>query len=93
MKIQVLGSGCATCKKLYEMTQKAVEEMGRKEKVEYLSGAKGTEAIIEMGVMQSPVLTVKGVPVMIGFTPDMEKIKKAITSGINTETKSSHGHL
>ena len=27
MKIQVLGSGCATCKKLYELTQQAVGEL------------------------------------------------------------------
>ncbi len=87
MKIQVLGSGCATCKKLYEITQKAVTEMGMKEKVEYLSGSEGTQAIIEMGMMQSPVLAVNGKPVMTGFTPDIEKIKKVISSGIKTEEK------
>jgi small redox-active disulfide protein 2 len=78
MKIQVLGSGCSTCKKLHEITQKAVLEMGLKEKVEYLTGSKGTEEIIEMGIMSSPVLTVDGKPVMTGFTPDIEKIKKII---------------
>jgi len=85
MKIQVLGSGCATCKKLYEITQKAVTVMGMKEKVQYLSGSEGTQAIIEMGIMQSPVLAVNGEPVMTGFTPDIEKIKKVITSGMRTE--------
>jgi small redox-active disulfide protein 2 len=78
MKIQVLGSGCPTCKKLYEITKKAVSEMGLKEKVEYLSGSEGTQKIIEMGMMQSPVLAVNGNPVMTGFTPDIEKIKKII---------------
>ena len=78
MKIQVLGSGCPTCKKLYEITQKAVIEMGMKEKVEYLSGQAGTQAIIEMGIMQSPVLAVDGKPVMTGFVSDIEKIKKFI---------------
>lgn len=78
MKIQVLGSGCATCKKLYEITQKAVIEMGMKEEVEYVSGTEGTQAIIEMGIMQSPVLTVDGKPVMTGFISDIEKIKKLI---------------
>ena len=78
MKIQVLGSGCFTCKKLHEITQKAVLEMGLKEKVEYLTGSEGMQAIIQMGVMSSPVLTVDGKPVMTGFTPDIEKIKKVI---------------
>ena len=35
MKIQVLGSGCATCKSLYELTKKAVSDLGMKEEVEY----------------------------------------------------------
>ena len=87
MKIQVIGSGCATCKKLHEITQKAVDEMGINEKVEYLIGAEGTQAIIEMGMMQSPVLTVNGEPVMTGFTSDREKIKKVIASGIKSTEK------
>jgi len=81
MKIQVLGSGCATCKKLYEITQKAVAEMGLKEKVEYLSGSEGMQALIEIGSMTSPVLAINGNIAMTGFTPDIEKIKKVITSG------------
>ncbi len=80
MKIQVLGSGCPTCKKLYEITQKAVIEMGLKDKVEYLSGTEGMQALIEKGVMSSPALAVDDKVVMTGFTPDIEKIKKFIKS-------------
>lgn len=79
MKIQVLGSGCATCKKLHEITQQAVLEMGRDENVQYITDV---SKIIEMGVMQSPVLAIDGVPVMTGFTPDIKKIQKAICSVI-----------
>lgn len=89
MKIQVLGSGCATCKKLHEITQKAAIEMGIKENVEYLTGSRGTQAIIEMGVMQSPVLAVNGEPVLTGFTSDIGKIKKAISIGLQTNDKAS----
>jgi hypothetical protein len=39
--------------------------------------------------MQSPVLAVNGEPVMTGFTPDIEKIKKAIDTGIKAEVKST----
>jgi len=78
VKIQVLGTGCPTCKKLYEITKKAVTEMGLKDKVEYLSGVEGMQALIEKGVMSSPVLAVDDKVVMTGFTPDIEKIKKLI---------------
>ena len=75
MKIQVLGSGCANCKKLHEITQKAVTDLGLKEKVEYITDI---SKIIEMGVMQTPVLAINGKPIMTGFTPDIEKIKNLI---------------
>lgn len=78
MKIQVLGSGCPTCKKMYEQTTKAVEELGWHESVDYITGSEGTQKIIELGVMSSPVLVVDDVPVMVGFTPDREKIKSKL---------------
>jgi small redox-active disulfide protein 2 len=76
MKIQVLGSGCATCKKLYEITQKAV--VGLDVNVEYITGDEGIQRIMELGAMGSPVLAVDGKIAMVGFTPDTEEIKEAI---------------
>ena len=75
MKIQVLGSGCPTCKKLYELTQKAVSQLGLNEEVEYINDV---SKIIEMGLMTSPVLAIDGKAVMVGFTPDIEIIKDLI---------------
>jgi len=80
MKIQVLGSGCPTCHKLLEMTKQAVKELNLKDEVEYITDV---QKIIAMGLMQSPVLAVNGKPVMVGFLPDIEKIKQAIISGGN----------
>ncbi|PIS09451.1 thioredoxin family protein [Candidatus Beckwithbacteria bacterium CG10_big_fil_rev_8_21_14_0_10_34_10] len=78
MKIQVLGSGCATCKNLYEITKKAVNEMKLETEVEYVTGNEGTQKIIELGAMSSPVLIVNGYIAMTGFTPDGEAIKEKI---------------
>lgn len=75
MKIQVLGSGCPTCHKLLELTQQAVKELNLNEEVEYITDV---SKIIEMGVMSSPVLAVDGKPVMVGFLPDIEKIKNLL---------------
>ena len=79
VSIQVLGSGCPTCKKLYEITEKAVEELSLGIKVEYLNDV---QKIINMGIMQSPVLAVNGKPAMVGFSPDIDKIKKAIQDNL-----------
>jgi len=72
MKIQVLGSGCPTCKKLHEITVEAVKQLNLKDSVEYITDV---SKIVEMGVMSSPVLAINGKPVMVGFLPDMEKVK------------------
>lgn len=79
MKIQVLGSGCATCKKLFEITQKAVSELGLAVNVEYITDV---QKIVAMGLMQSPVLAINDKPALIGFTSDIEKIKKLIRENI-----------
>jgi len=75
MQIQVLGSGCPTCKKLFELTKQAVEELDLKTEVEYITDI---QKIVEMGVMSSPVLAIDGKPAIAGFLPDVEKIKETI---------------
>lgn len=77
--IEVLGSGCPTCKKLYEITTKAAEELGIGVKIDYVTDI---QRIAQMGVMQSPVLAVNGKPALVGFTLDIEKIKKAIQDNL-----------
>lgn len=74
MQIQVLGSGCPTCKNLFELTQKAVDELGVKTKVEYSTDI---SKIIELGVMVSPVITIDGKVVLTG-AHNLEKIKQII---------------
>lgn len=75
MQIEVLGSGCPTCKKLFEITKQAVDELGLRVEVEYTTDI---QRIITMGLMQSPVLLMNGKPILIGFTSDIKKIKKLI---------------
>ena len=79
MQIQVLGSGCATCKKLFELTKKAAEELDLKTEVEYVTDI---QKIVAMGLMSSPVLAVNGKPILMGRVPDVEKIKELIAKAI-----------
>lgn len=78
MKVQVLGSGCPTCKKLYEITQSTLAEMDTQAELEYLTGNEGIQRILELGAMSSPVLVVDGEIAMLGFSADKETIKAAI---------------
>ncbi|MBQ8790411.1 MAG: TM0996/MTH895 family glutaredoxin-like protein [Ruminiclostridium sp.] len=55
MKIKILGGGCASCKKLYENTKKAVAETGITADTEYITDM---EKVMAYGVMSMPALVV-----------------------------------
>ena len=76
--IQVLGSGCPSCHKLFELTKQDVKELNLEAEVEYVDDI---QKIISMGVMQVPVLAIDGKPVLTGFVPDIEKIKSLLSKG------------
>jgi small redox-active disulfide protein 2 len=57
MKIQILGTGCAKCKKLYAEAEKAIGSSGvtaELEKVEKI------DEIMKFGVMMTPALVIDG---------------------------------
>lgn len=82
MTIQVLGSGCPSCKKLHERTQQAVLELNLGVEVEYINDM---EKIMAMGLMSSPVLVVDDKVVMVGQLPGLDKIKELL--GTNKKAK------
>lgn len=80
MKIQVLGSGCPNCHRLFELTKKAVEELGLSSEVEYITDI---SKIIELGVVSSPILVIDGKPVLTGTVPGVEKIKSILKENLS----------
>lgn len=87
-KIQVFGSGCPSCKKLYELVKDVVAEVSPNSEVEYITDI---QKIIELGVMSSPVLVINGKPVLSGSVPDKERIRELISNKafINSEDDKS----
>ena len=80
-KIRVLGSGCPTCQKLDQLVQSLLPQLGFESvDYKYLIGTEGTQAIIQLGLMHSPVLTVNDRVAMVGFINDKAKIKDKILS-------------
>lgn len=77
MTIKVLGSGCATCKKLFEMTKQAVKELDWNEEVEYITDI---NQIINLGLMTSPVLMVDDQVLLAGETRSVDGIKELLRS-------------
>ncbi|MGB9080991.1 MAG: thioredoxin family protein [Desulfuromonadaceae bacterium] len=57
MKIEVLGTGCAKCKTLYEAVQKAVKEKGIEAEI---IKVEDIPSIMKYGVMSTPALVIDG---------------------------------
>jgi len=75
MTIKVLGSGCSTCKKLYEITKQAVKELNWSDEVKYITDI---NQIISLGLMTSPVLMVDDQVLLAGKISDVGGIKKIL---------------
>lgn len=86
--IQVLGSGCPTCKKLFELTKQAVADLKLDVEVEYITDI---EKIMALGVMSSPVLTVNNKAIVVGQLPGLDKIKELLSSEQYTAPKEEGG--
>lgn len=78
MHIEVVGTGCPTCKQLYALTLRAAERIGDDTEVEYITEAAGMKRLMELGVMRSPALIVNGKVAMVGYEPNIDGIKEKI---------------
>jgi len=72
MKIEILGTGCAKWKTLYENAQKAVEMSGREAEVVKVEEI---PKIMKYGVLSTPALVVDGVVKFSGKVASPEEIR------------------
>lgn len=73
--IKVFGSGCPTCKKLYEVVVVAVAELGIETDVEYINDI---QKMLDLGIMSSPALVVDNKILLSGQLVDKERVKKLL---------------
>lgn len=72
MQIHILGTGCAKCAKLQELTAQAVAELGLEGEIKKVTDLK---SIMLFGVMTTPALVVDGKVKATGKVPSLEEIK------------------
>lgn len=72
MKIEVLGTGCAKCKTLFENTLKAVAMSGKEAEVVKVEDI---PSIMKYGVMSTPALVVDGTVKFSGRVATPEEIR------------------
>ena len=71
-KLQILGTGCPKCKKLYEAAQQAVSEAGIEAEV---LKVEDMNEIVKFGVMMTPALVVDGEVKVVGRVARADEIK------------------
>jgi len=74
-KLEVLGTGCAKCEKLAELTEQAARELGLEYEV-----VKVTDImeITRRGVIMTPGLVVDGEVKVTGKLPSLDELKEMI---------------
>ena len=75
VKIEVLGTGCAKCKRLEKNVQRAVKETGVDAEIQKVEDL---DEIINKGVMMTPALIIDGEAKVVGKVPSVEEIKRML---------------
>lgn len=75
-KVQILGTGCPKCKKLYEVAQEAVKAASIEAEV---SKVEDINEILKFGVMMTPALVIDGEVKVTGKVPRPEEIIEMIS--------------
>lgn len=79
MKIEVLGTGCAGCRALYETVRQATEEL---EANADITKQEDIAKIIEYGVMSLPALVVDGEVVSKGRRLSLAEVREILAGRI-----------
>ena len=71
----ILGTGCAKCGKLYEVTEQAAKELGVPYEINKVTDLK---QIMALQVMVTPALVVDGTVKVAGRLPSVDEVKKLL---------------
>ncbi|MDD5712022.1 MAG: thioredoxin family protein [Smithellaceae bacterium] len=77
MKIEILGTGCAKCHKLYELVLETIKTEGIAADV---SNVQDIKKIMAYGVMTTPAIVVDGEVKVVGKIPTADEIKRLLGS-------------
>ncbi len=75
MKIEILGIGCSKCKKLHELVEEAVNELGVSAEITKVTDI---NKIFDYKVLITPALAIDGDVMVVGRVPGKEEIIKWI---------------
>jgi len=75
MEIKVLGSGCANCKRLYQLVGIALKDLEVDANTHYITDMM---EIVDSGLLKTPGLIINQKIVSYGRVPSLEEVKEMI---------------
>lgn len=81
MKVKILGTGCASCRSMYNDVTRIVARNGWEVEVEYVQDL---EKILAYGVMATPVLVIDEKVAMVGHRGS-SKIEQVLQNAVNAQ--------
>ncbi len=75
MKIEVLGTGCMKCKRLFRNVETAVKELGIDAEIKKVDDIR---EIMDRGVMLTPALAIDGEMRISGRVADVNELKEIL---------------
>ena len=75
MKIEIFGTGCPKCKKLYQNAEEAVKDLNINAEIVKVEGI---QEIINAGLMMTPALAVDGEVKVTGKVLSIDEIKRIL---------------
>lgn len=80
MKIQVIGTGCDKCSRLFANVEQAVSNTGVSAEIEKVEDLM---EIVKLGVMLTPSLMIDGKLAICGHSASVEKIEECIRESVS----------
>lgn len=81
LTIKVLGSGCPNCKRLEQLTKKAIDQLGQEAKVVKVTDP---TQYANYGVMATPGLVINEKTVSSGRIPSLAEITGFVTTALDS---------
>ena len=84
MNIKILGTGCAKCHQLENLTKDVLKEMGIEANIDHV---KDIKKIMEYPILTTPGLVIDEELVVSGRVPDKAKLAQLIVNALDKEEK------
>jgi small redox-active disulfide protein 2 len=82
IQLLILGTGCAKCAKLHDLTAQAARELGVAHELQKITDLR---QIMALRVMSTPALVVNGSVKLSGRVPSLDELKGILTEAAASE--------